>query len=77
MRFDVVHPSAAPPVPPLHVPQIPQIIRDPHAIALMWNVIYMLIFLAAFVWLSCRLAATYSRRNNPLIQYAIKNLDIK
>lgn len=82
MRFDIVRSAEDPPIPEIlpkntHIHQIPQIVNDPHAIMLMWNIIYLLVFLALFAWQTARLGIRYSRRNHPLIQHAIKVLDIK
>lgn len=79
MRFDIVRPAAPAetPSPGPHVHQIPQIVNDPHAILLMWNIVYLLVLLALFAWQTARIGSKYSRRNNPLIQHAVKVLEIK
>jgi hypothetical protein len=78
MRFDIVRPAVpsaeTPPGAP-HVHQIPQIVNDPHAILLMWNVIYLLVALALFAWQTAKLGVQYSRRNHPLIRHAIAALE--
>lgn len=80
MRFDIVHPVEITFGEDVRkgqgVPQIPQIVNDPHAILLMWNIIYLLVALALFAWQTARLGTAYSLHTNPLVRHAIKELKI-